>query len=845
MKRCGWLLVVCAWSLATTVLSIPYVSLNPDDPIQFDGQCVTYDGQRIQLGPYDLFLDGRLTDEQVAGNPYVFNTLQAAVVALRPGTETRPMTLHIAPWVHWVDNPDDTTVREAQVGGTPYGMVIDCPWLFFHGLSKDPAHVVLAANRGQTMGARGNFTLFRLLGDGIRSENLTFGNYCNVDLTFPLNPKLERPKRGPAIVQAQLIHCNGDKLIARNTRFISRLNLCPFVGAKRILFDRCHFESTDDALCGTGLYHRCTLDFYSSKPFYITTGTGAIFLDCDIRVLTQGRQYFTKAYGGQLALVDTRLHSAHGTYLGWQDQPPLTLRNYQFGVTQNGYPVQIEAETPSLTIDMSGKTVLDAYRFECRGDVVYNLYNLLRGDDDWDPQGMKERVLQAERDLERPLTGLPVQLTLQPSHLRLETGKDLGRLTARLLRFGGGLVAAKNLTWRVDPAKAHLLRLEVTEDGQTCTLMPTQQGDSTETVQVTVTDCTGLEAAALVTVLPTLLEPPAFNRMPTLLPPMDGVVRLEYDLDMPYTDQSLVTWYRCKDSKGSDAIPVAVSRHQVPLLSYTLTAGDVGYFLMATVEPAHLRCKPGKPVSVCLTTPISEADVQVDPRCLCTDFRREATAAQPAVLPGFWTMDVYRVAPNATASTTSSWRYGEGVDGAAHREGLFQGRSGTLLYTPVSKVTGNMRFNLLLTPFKTAGQGFSVADLFMDVVLQFDNEAWTGYGLRLIRTTKYGNAVDAYLVRYDQGVVTPLMEPVTTSCFRPSCRLELTIDQGVLTALVWQEGKEKPSILGMSSGTIVSGVQSFVSLQTVLPESRPLGGAGVLYNGGSPTMIDAVELCWD
>ncbi len=162
----------------------------------------------------------------------------------------------------------------------------------FQGLSNDPTNVVLACNRGQTIGAKGNFTMFRFFGNGTAAENITFGNYCNVDLNYPLLPKLNRKKRASAIVQAQLIICDGDKILARNSRFVSRLNLCPFVGGKRVLFDRCHFESTDDALCGTGVYLNCTLDFYSSKPFYRTNGTGAVFLNCDITSYVKDRAVF-------------------------------------------------------------------------------------------------------------------------------------------------------------------------------------------------------------------------------------------------------------------------------------------------------------------------------------------------------------------------------------------------------------------------------------------------------------------------------------------------------------------------------------------------------------------------
>lgn len=56
-------------------------------------------------------------------------------------------------------------------------LVIDCEWLRFFGLTEKAENVVLACNRGQTIGSQGNFTMFRFIGDGTSSENVTFGNY--------------------------------------------------------------------------------------------------------------------------------------------------------------------------------------------------------------------------------------------------------------------------------------------------------------------------------------------------------------------------------------------------------------------------------------------------------------------------------------------------------------------------------------------------------------------------------------------------------------------------------------------------------------------------------------------
>src|SRR5678809_945154 len=271
-----------------------YHSLDAKNPVYFGGSFIVYNRDTIQLDPHAFFIDGRLSDAVIDKYPYVFNSVNKAARKLTNGAENSPMTLYIAPYVYWIDNPDDTVTRVGENGQPPFGLVIKCEWLKFHGLSDDPKNVVLACNRGQTIGAKGNFTMFRFFGNGTAAENITFGNYCNVDLSYPLLPTLSRMKRASAIVQAQLIICDGDKILARNSRFISRLNLCPFVGAKRILFDRCHFESTDDALCGTGVYLNCDFDVYSSKPFYRTNGTGAVFLNCDITSFVKDEQYFTK-----------------------------------------------------------------------------------------------------------------------------------------------------------------------------------------------------------------------------------------------------------------------------------------------------------------------------------------------------------------------------------------------------------------------------------------------------------------------------------------------------------------------------------------------------------------------
>lgn len=277
-------------------------------------------------------------------------------------------TLQIEAGVYWLDNPDATEVRKSE-GGTPFAQTIRCKSIRLIGSDPNAANTVLAVNRGQTQGAIGNFTMFLFQCKNIYAENITFGNYCNVDLNYPLRPELSRKKRAEAIVQAQLAICSGtDSVVCKNCNFISRLNLCNFTGARNALFERCHLECTDDALA-EGTYKNCHLTFYSSKPFY-STSRGAWFEDCDIDIKTKGTQYFTKV-PGPIHLKNVRLHSAEKIKLAWckDNHPEICSAE---NVTLNGKKAKID-DKPTKPIKQIRETV--DYKQEAGGYVyIFDAY---------------------------------------------------------------------------------------------------------------------------------------------------------------------------------------------------------------------------------------------------------------------------------------------------------------------------------------------------------------------------------------------------------------------------------------------------------------------------------------
>ena len=225
--------------------------------VALSAQTIDYKGVEVTLGPRALYVDGSLSAAEAARSPYIFNSFNEAMGHLQDGTREAPMRVYIAPWVYWVDDPDDGQVRRGVNGAAPFGMVVRCQALQLLGMTEDAHDAVLASARGQTQGAVGNFTMFDFWGDDLVFKDLTMGNYCDIDLVYPRKPELGRKAKYSAITQAQVAFCHGDRIYAENVRFEARLNLCPLSGSRRTLFVNCHFESTDDSLNGAAVHLGC------------------------------------------------------------------------------------------------------------------------------------------------------------------------------------------------------------------------------------------------------------------------------------------------------------------------------------------------------------------------------------------------------------------------------------------------------------------------------------------------------------------------------------------------------------------------------------------------------------
>lgn len=829
-----------------------YTPMDSSDPVEFGGTYIKYQGETIQLSETAIYLDGSLSDELAAQYPYVYNDITKALSAdaLKNGTADNPMTVYVAPYVYWIDDPAATdTVQKTEGYSTPYGMVVNSDFLTIKGLTGNPDNIVLAGNRGQSHASNGNYTMFRFNCSGaLTVKNITIGNYCSVDLDYPLMSELNQAKRTETITQAQLADVSGEKMFADNCNFISRLNLDPINGASRSLYNNCHFESTDDALNANAVYVGCDFDFYGNRPLYSSYGTGSTFLGCTfnckiLNVEAEPTQFFTKE-GGTITAVDCVYNSNLSVpiSIGWTKTPSTSLKCYQSNIIHNGQSITIGGEGAKETVDMTGKSVLDAYKIVSGGKTYYNTYNLLKGVDDWDPLGVKDVIKAAGQD------AVATQLSITSDVTEIESGKETASIGGTVNYFYGTNDTTQKITYSVSDEDKAYVKLTDNGDG-TCKVEGTNNDDAARKVIINASTESGLEAAVGITVKPSKIEAPAFTKAPVITNDGQGSLKVDYSLDLgSREDMSAISWYRCTDAEGSNPILVAVTRNDSPEYTYKLTAGDVGYYIMAKVESKNIRSDYGTPVNTVYDKAIGVKDVRS--KNFATDFSNFPNVKQSEIKAGFWTVDYNRPADTESfgswqgADTEEPWKYGTTGNGCVGA-GLYEGTQGSrIMYTPVEGTYGDMSLELVVDPAKTAGQGFGSAGQYMDVLLKFDTSTLTGYGLRIVRTKASSNAVTFVLVKYDNGTVTEISDEVIASCYATGCTISLKVEGNKLTAHV-----ETPT--EQLADQAAKGYPHVVDLTADI-EVNSFGGVAIQHTGtvGSggwqnTTMLHNLNVTWE
>lgn len=688
-----------------------------------------------------LWLDARATSGMHSGK----QTFSNAIDALNEVNRLDKAVLMVTPGVYWLDNPDDPSIRREADESVPFAFRIRCSDLRIVGTDTVADHTIFAVNRGQTQGAIGNYTMLHFGGKRFSAANVTFGNYCNVDLNYRPDPSLSRPRRGKAIVQAQIAICQPEAVTSfDNCRFISRLNLCPFVGARHSYFRRCYFECTDDALNGAAIYDQCRFTFYSSKPFYSTSLTGAYFVDCDIYTHCQGKQYLTKA-GGPVTMIDTR----------WQgDDPSLNFEwskgdepyvCYTVGTTYNGKPLQIDSGRPwrtslppavphrYLSLHPRSAEASDGDTLTFHSTLHWadaDGYHTSKGPDTTlvvHHQSYQDTLQQLSLTTPQGYKGV-AQVCVKGKRTPAPAFTELPRLQWDASRQA---VSVRYKLNRYDEADASLLTwMRLTPTGDTIPLCHTSAKDDGRHTCYTPTpaDC-GCTLVAMV-------QPRCLYSQPG----EPASARLE----LPH-----------------NAVPACST----------------------TAEPYTLSTDFSE--VICINQPSLSA---------CDAWMMDINKPNDVAQYKWYEVD---------ERTTPAWRYGTAPDGATGTGLVTNVKGARLCYTPTLAKADTLTLQLVVALCKTGGQGFgSATGQYFDIGIGFDLATQSGYSVRIERTPDFDSAVTFTLMQHTHGHSRALTAPVAANCFRTNCHLTLQLTPIGLSAQAYCDMPRPAS--GTAVGTTVS-----------------------------------------
>jgi len=852
-RRLG--VAVAVFTVAMAFRPVAFAQDNLRDGAPFNGYTgVTFD---TTVYPYDYLVDSGLAQDDPAAKK--FKTVEAAYAAAPAGTPGHPTVIGIKPDVYLMHVGPDA----------PYSLNVTKDNITFLGLTDDRRKVVLADNRGNKEGANNNGYIFDVNANGFSMINLSVVDYANLDYEYPGDPSKNLHMRSPVITQAVAIQMAGDRHIYSHVAFLSRLDTT-FIRTTRAYFTNVFIEGTDDFLGGG------TVGVFNDSQIYFPTGRGVMsasnltFIHTSFKA-ARGVEFF-KGFGNPDTLIECTMPvltpTTHVTWMAWDVLP---VHQNLFALTyrvkdENGKPIRIKdmiKGTPTYTLSRE-LTPEEAKAF--------NPWNLLRATpngvaDDWDPANARAKYEADGNDVFRMAM---ISRTSAPADT--SGGPFASRSSSPTIRTGG---EGATLTASVSPARAKDTKITWSTDSKLVTLSTTSGNSVTVTgnnatsraeyVQVKATAENGFYVQAFVNVEPKFIDPPTFAKQPVVAAPLAGKVSVRYLLSLggraDLTDQSQITWSQCDDASCSSPRKVAVSRGDAPLKAYTLTPGDVGKYLEVSIRPKHNISDPGPETTAISTKPIAKAEVpspNVDP-----NFRNFVEATDPAIVNGEWAItgtftsvsgdslvNGYGLRVSNPPGAGGGFGGGAGAGGAgaaaraagggagvgagaAARPGAGAGAAparapnphASLVYVNDGPV-GDMTVKVVMTPEKTAGQGFGIAGSpadddpraqRADIYIKYDARTRTGYALRFWRTIQSAEKCMFQLYKIDNGVGAPVNDQQElTGVFKPNTTITLSVEGDRFTA----------------RGSNTTDGETLSLEGAIAP--NPYGGAGVYWSGSVP-----------
>lgn len=761
----------------------------------------------VKLDEKHLLLNAYATPEELKC-PWIATTLQAIgqydetshTLTLPAGT-----TVYFAPGVYWTNLdrlkgfPFDDSGYVAP--GPNVGIVIAGEDVSFVGLTADATDVRICGNRGEGgargLGASGSWYTIAV-GTGFHAENVTFANYSQEDLVYPRDPSQNLSKRIDSKNHAEVMRTAGrgaDRISFDNVRLTGYLNMMYTFSPRRAYFKDCFLQCTDDSIFSGEMvvYENCTFHLFDNHPAWAAGGPGGInaLLGCRLIGMPQMTHpflSFSKMGSGNdgrsasaiYAVIDCEF-SGRIERVEWENK---TREYARYAVHNNvigpdKQPLVISAGAPELSVDYSGEA-LKAFKV---GDE-YNIYNLLKGNDGWDPRGQHSAAWE-------PYSNLPYRFLLGFSGTMLYSGERGERNTVVMTPavLPATSVDYSKLVWDYDKTL-----LSGSVDPATGNLTLSALPNNTASVLTTSVKCTlpnGVSAGANLQIYPVPVAAPVIKSASIKIAKGKAVVA--YKTDKPaYRDVSKIDWYREKGPATTDGVHVGTMMNDDeglfvddPFKEYPLSKYDVGCYLRAVITPKY-GFSPYGEGSISLTTrkPVSSSDVTAT--VLSTDFSHDVIEnADPATTVGRWFFD----------GDSTPWSWGLGTNGADGRWGLQnltrKPDPDRLVYAQ-SGSYGDMSMTIDFSTGKVEGMGFGGNGNYIDIMIKYNPVTRKGYGLHVQRVPATTNGNLWTLCRYDGSERTDLTEGVLSCAFMPGSTLTVSSEGNTLRVTASTTSQKTP-----------------------------------------------------
>lgn len=605
-----------------------------------------------------------------------------------------------------------------------------------------------------------------------------------------INNKYETAKNLGIEGSLVLIDIEGHNITLRNMEFGNNIGIYINSNSDGIFFDGCVFHNNFEGIqcCGNRvLFNECR--FENGKKYVENSGY-AVFNRCDF-YCSQGENILISSMNNEWSsdkliytvIMESNIHFFHNNSMAFITDGDDNMALINNNIIGNDNNIVI------LTKQMANKNTFAYYNIgyvcgieECGYEITrealsaFNIWNLLSGEDGWNPLNIQFNGNGPKREV-----------------FFISTDKNL------TFRAQG---ENKIIKLRYYPENAELgygckssSFVDVTElyqEKNTIILEVNGRNDSEDTIfgYVMFVSDNDLKTEGMVEIKPSIIEPPKFLSTPVIVF-KDGRASVSYELALDgREDKSEISWYRIDNidrtnlvaikeftrSNERDCRKIAVSRIN-PCREIALTPFDIGKHMKVNIKPRHSRSNQGAGLNV-ISRIVMASDVKANN--IVVNLENQVLNPYYKNEPGYGT-------------ATGIWFYKKLHN--CRNYGLVTESGDCGYYLEGTQSKDAMTVYVILDLENNNGEGFGRRGEYQEIYIKYNSIKKSGYGIRYECIDKNMHMAGFTLYKYEGVEANQISTTITGPYMKSGMDIKLDIENGLLNAEITVPDLEEPLIL--------------------------------------------------